>query len=71
MTILNVYKKDGQMSNDIGLLLDEMYLQKFERYLWGELVGFDENGELCKGIYDSMTERFHPTCDRVISRNNN
>ena len=66
-----MHKKDGQISDDICLLLDEMYLQKSERYFGGELVGFDENGELYKGIYDSMTDRFHPTCDQVISRNNN
>ena len=66
-----MHKRDGQISEDICLLLDEMYLQKFERYFGGELVGFDENGELYKGIYDSMTDRFHPTCDQVISRNNN
>ena len=36
-------KKDGKKSEDICLLLDEMYLQKCEEYFGGELVGSDEN----------------------------
>ena len=66
-------KKDGKISEDICLLFDEMYLQKCEEYFGGELIGFDENGELYKEIVCFMIVRlkeFIPF-DQVISRNNN
>ena len=65
--------KDGKISEDICLLLDEMYLQKCEEYLGGELIDFDENGELDKGIVCFMIEGIKKSipCSQVISRNNN
>ena len=47
-------KKDGKISEDICLLFDEMYLQKCEEYFRGEQNGFCENGELYKGIINSL-----------------
>ena len=43
-------KKDDKISQDICLLFDDMYLQKCEDYLGGELIGSDENRELDKAI---------------------
>ena len=43
-------KKDGKISEDICLLFDEMYLQKYEEYFGGELIGSDENGEFIKEL---------------------
>ena len=47
-------KKDGKTSEDICLLYDEMYLQKYEEYFGGEQIGFYENRELYKGIIYSL-----------------
>ena len=44
------WKKDGKISEDICLLFDEMYLQKYEEYFGGELIGSDENGEFIKEL---------------------
>ena len=43
-------KKDAKISEDICLLCDEMYLQKYEEYFGGEQIGSYENGELDKAI---------------------
>ena len=66
-------KKDDKISEDICLLLDEMYLQKCEEYFGGELIGSDENGELDKGIVCFMKKGMKESipCDQVISRNSN
>ena len=47
-------KEDGKISEGICLLLDEMYLQKYEEYFGGEQIGSYENGELYKGIVYSL-----------------
>ena len=66
-------KKGGKKSEDICLLLDEMYLQKCEEYFGGELVGSEENEELYKGIFCFMMIGLKESMsfDQVISRNNN
>ena len=65
-------KKDDQISEDICLWFDEMYLQKCEECFGGELIGSDENGELDKGTVCFMIEGMKEsiTCDQIISRNN-
>ena len=40
----------GQISNDIIVIIDEMYLQKCIQYTGGEYLGSDEEGKLYKGI---------------------
>lgn len=40
----------GPLSEDIILMFDEMYLQKSEDYVGGELYGSNEKGELFSGI---------------------
>ena len=42
--------ENGEMSSDIVLIFDEMYLQKEEQYNNGSLIGCDENGDFYKGI---------------------
>ena len=32
------------------MIFDEMCLQKSQEYFWGEMTGFDDEGELYKGI---------------------
>ena len=66
-------KKNGKISEDICLLLDEMHLQKCEEYFGGELTGSDKSEELDKGIVCFMIEGMKQSipCDQVISRNNN
>ena len=48
-------KKYGKISEDICLLFDEMYLQKRRKYFGGEMICFEENLELYKGIGSFIT----------------
>jgi hypothetical protein len=43
-------RENGSISDDVILILDEMYLQKCEEYFAGESIGADEKGELYKGV---------------------
>ena len=43
-------KSQGLISEDVVLMLDEMYLQKCEEYCGGEITGANENNELYKGL---------------------
>ena len=38
------------ISEDVVLMLDEMYLQKCEEYCGGEITSANENNELYKGL---------------------
>ena len=60
-------KKDRKISEDICLLFD--VLQKCEEYFGGELIGYDENGELDKGIACFTIEGMKVSipCDQFIS----
>ena len=49
-----VLRENGNISNDVILMFDEMFLQKTEEYFAGESIGADENGELFKGIVNFM-----------------
>ena len=44
----------GEISNDIVLMADEMYLRKAAQYSGGTFVGADEEGNLYKGILNFM-----------------
>ena len=43
-------RENGSISDDVILILDEMFLQKCEEYFAGESIGADENGQLYKGV---------------------
>ena len=42
-------REKGKIDKDVILMLDEMYLQKEERYQGGNMIGADEDGNLFKG----------------------
>ena len=46
--------KKGRISEDVILMIDEMYLQKSEEYYGGEIVGCDDEGKLYKGLVGFM-----------------
>ena len=39
-------RNDGKISNDVCLMFDEMYLQKYEEYFAANLVTCNSEGEL-------------------------
>lgn len=43
-------KENGNISEDIVLLFDEIHLQKSEEYVGGDSVGADKSGSLYKGV---------------------
>ena len=42
--------KNGSISGDCVLMVDEMYLKKASQYHGGNYIGEDSSGELYKGI---------------------
>ena len=54
------------MSEDFCHLFDDMYLQKCYEYFGGELIGFDKNGQLYKGIVCFMIVWFEESIGYVI-----
>ena len=54
LKILKVLCEKGEISTDLILMVDEMYLQKAALYHTGEYVGADEEGNLYKGIVAFM-----------------
>ena len=66
---VKLYLETGQISNDIILIIDEMYLQKCIQYTSGEYLGSDEEGKLYKGIvffYDTGTKTICPCCCKSL-----
>ena len=43
-------QQSGSISQDVILMFDEMYLQKSQEYVGGELCGANENGMLYKSV---------------------
>ena len=43
-------RKDGEISDDVTLMVDEMFLRKLAQYFAGDYVGENEDGELFSGI---------------------
>ena len=43
-------KSQGVILKDVVLMFDEMYLQKCEEYSVGEIIGANENNDLCNGL---------------------
>ena len=41
---------EGKISENVCLIFDEMCLQKSHEYFGGEMIGYDDEGELYKGI---------------------
>ena len=50
----NILRENGSISKDIILIFDEMFLQKSEGYVGGEMIGADKEGHLYKGIMSFM-----------------
>ena len=46
----NALRIEGKGFEDVCMIFDEMYLQKSQAYFGGEMIGCDDEGELCKGI---------------------
>ena len=51
---LKILRKNGKISNDCILMVDERYLEKSTQYHSGEYVGVDDEGNLYKGIIAFM-----------------
>ena len=62
-------KLQGVICEDIVLMFDEMYLQKYEKYCGGEIIGANENNELrITRIYDHRIKRICPSNYQICSR---
>ena len=56
----------GQISNDIIMINDEMYLQKCIQYTGGEYLGSDDEENLCKGIAVFMIQGLKQSVPVVV-----
>ena len=52
---LMLRRENGNISEDVIVMFNEMYLQNWEEYCGGETLGTDENGQLYKEIVCFMT----------------
>ena len=59
-------RESGEISTDILLMVDEMYLQKCAQYQNGEYIGEDENGDLYKGLVVFMVEGLKKSIPYVL-----
>ena len=59
-------REAGEISSDIILMLDEMFLKKCTQYQNGEYLGEDENGKLYKGIVLFMVEGLKNSIKYVV-----
>ena len=59
----------GKISEDVCMIIDEMYLQKSYEYFGGEMIGCDNEGELYKGIVCFMIVGLKESipCDKFIA----
>jgi hypothetical protein len=61
-----ILNEKGEISKDIVLMADEMYLQKSSQYYAGNYVGANEEGDLYKGIVVFMISGLKKTVPTVI-----
>ena len=59
-------REAGDISPDIILMLDEMFLRKCTQYQNGKYIGEDENGELYKGIVLFLVEGLQKSVQYVV-----
>ena len=59
-------RKKGEISSDIVLIVDEMYLQKGTQFHGGKYIGADEDGNLYKGIVVLMIAGLKKSIPYVI-----
>ena len=59
-------REAGEISSDIILMLDEMFLKKCTQYQNGEYLGEDENGKLYKAIVLFMVEGLKNSIKYVV-----
>ena len=63
---LKLLREQGNISKDLVLMADEMYLQKRAEYSGGEYIGADEDDELYKGVVAFMVVGMKESTPYVI-----
>ena len=66
MKVVRLLKTNGEISEDLIVMMDEMYLQKGVQYHGGRWYGSDEKGELYKGIIAIMIQGLKNSLPFVI-----
>ena len=56
MKAVKLLLKTDQISKDVIMMVDEMYLQKCVQYIGGDYLGSDDEGNLFKGIVVFMIQ---------------
>ena len=56
----------GQISKDVIMMVDEMYLQKCVRYVGGDYLGSDDEGNFFKGIVVFMIQGLQQSVSVVV-----
>ena len=63
---VKILLETGQISNDIIIIIDEMYLQKCIQYTGGEYLGSNDEGNLYKGIAAFMIQGLKKSVPVVV-----
>ena len=63
---IKLLRAKGEISKDVILMVDEMFLQKISQYQAGQYVGKDENGVLYKDIVAFMIAGLEKSIPYVI-----
>ena len=58
MKAVKLLLETGQISKDVIMMVDEMYLQKCFQYIGGDYLGSDDEGNLFKGIVVFMIKKW-------------
>ena len=63
---MKILRKKGEISDDVILMADEMYLQKCTQFHGGEYIGADVEGNLYKGVVALIIQGLKKSISFVI-----
>ena len=66
MKVCTYLHKNGKLSNNITVMVNEMYLRKCVQYSASKFIGSDKTGEFCKGIIVFMIRDLSTLCQWLL-----
>ena len=66
LKVCTYLRENGKLSNDITVMVDEMYLRKCVQYSANKFIGCDKTGEFYKGIIVFMIQGLKHMCQWLL-----
>ena len=66
LKVSSYLRESGQVSQDITVLIDEMYLRECAQYSEGKFIDCDEEGDFYKGMIAFMIQRLKNSVPVVV-----